>query len=229
MKTSVKSSGFLSHPPRTPLGGSISIADSVQGEQRTGKNAAENHLSVFFPELLRDASDRIMKLTNRTVRMCGILVGTVTVATLLLTRVNDRLTVHLVDWHKNPVSASVIVQETRLFPMLGSMNFLPQWARKSTTSNNVNIADGILKARRVNRPGNQTVLIVRAKTEPSEFLIYLIGKTNGANLYRWPDKPRPPRIRIDRDGIRHEEYMLGGPAEWERISREQTDVSVILD
>jgi len=97
-----------------------------------------------------------MKLTKRTVWTGGIVVAAVVVAFLLLSSVKDQLTVHLVDWNKKPVSASVTVQETRLYPVLGSMKFLPQWARVSTRTNDVNAMDGILKVRRVKKAGNDT-------------------------------------------------------------------------
>jgi hypothetical protein len=151
------------------------------------------------------------------------------VALVLLGRGKDQLTVHLVDGDKKPVSASVTVQETRLYRILGSMKFLPLWARAATTTNHLNVIDGTVKVRRVSGPGSETLLIIKAKMEPSEFLVFLIGKTNGAGLYRWPDKPRPPRIRIDPDGTTHNEIILGGGAEWERINPKRTEVSLILD
>jgi hypothetical protein len=171
-----------------------------------------------------------MTLMRPTVWLVGIIVAALVVALLRLHGVKDQLTVHLVDQNKKPVSASVTVKETRLYPFLGSMKFLPSWARAATTSNQVNAIDGIVKVHRVNGPGNEALLLIRAKMEPSEFLIFLIGKTNGAGLSRWPDKPRPPRRRIGRDGKEYGEVViLTGGAEWERIKPERTEVSVILD
>jgi len=133
----------------------------------------------------------------------GIVVAAIVVALVRLNRVDDRLAVHLVDADKKPVSASVTVWETRLYPILGSMKFLPQWARTSTRSNQVSVIDGIVKVRRVNGPGNDTLLGIRPKMVRS-FAVYIIGKTNGANVYRFQER-------------------VG------TITSEQTDLSVILD
>jgi hypothetical protein len=165
-----------------------------------------------------------MRLMRPTVWLAGIIVAALVVALLLLHGAKDQLIVHLVDQNRKPVSASVTVQETRHYPFLGSMKFLPAWARAAKTSNQVNAIEGIVKVHRVNGPGNETLLIIRAKMDPSEFLIFLIGKTNGAGLSRWPDKPRPRRIGPDGG-----EVILTGAAELETIKPERTEVSVILD
>jgi len=133
-------------------------------------------------------------------------VAAIVVTLVRLNRVDDRLAVHLVDADKKPVSASVTVWETRLYPILGSMKFLPQWARTSTRSNQVNVIDGIVKVRRVNGPGNDTmlgILPIRPKMVRS-FAVYIFGKTNGANVYRFQER-------------------VG------TITSEYTDLSVILD
>jgi hypothetical protein len=122
--------------------------------------------------------------------------------------VNDQLTVHLVDANKKPVSAFVTVQEVRSYPMLGSMKFLPPWARQSTRTNTLDVIDRTVKVRRIKAPGNDTLLIIRAKLQPSEFLVFLTGETNSAGLYRWPEK---------------------GTERREIVKPQQTDVSVILD
>ena len=130
----------------------------------------------------------------------------IVVALVHLNRVDDRLAVHLVDADKKPVSASVTVWETGLYPVLGSMKFLPQWARTSTRSNQVTLIDGLVKVRRVNGPGNDTILgilPIRPKMWRS-FAVFIIGKTNGANVYRFQER-------------------VG------TITLEQTDLSVILD
>src|SRR5437763_17145425 len=97
--------------------------------------------------------------------ICGIVVAAFVIAFVRANRVDDRLTVHLVDWEKQPVSASVTVEETRPYPLLGSVKFLPQWARFSTRSNHVNVIDGTLKVRRVKTLGNDTIQVIMAKME----------------------------------------------------------------
>jgi hypothetical protein len=139
-----------------------------------------------------------------TLWICGIVLPTFLIACAGQNSVKDQLTVHLINADKKPVTASVIVQEKRRYPILRPMTFLPQWARASTRSNHVNVIDGIVKVRRVNGPRNETVLIIRAKMKPSEFLVFIIGETNAANVYLFQRK-------------------VG------RITREQADVSVMLE
>jgi hypothetical protein len=118
-----------------------------------------------------------MKLAKPTAWIAGIVVAAFAVAFVLLASVKDQLTVHLLDWNKKAVSASVTVQETRLYPILGSMKFLPQWARASTRSNHVNAIDGMVKVRRVNGLGNETLFDHQGK-DGAERVPHLSNRQN---------------------------------------------------
>jgi hypothetical protein len=88
--------------------------------------------------------------------------------------------------------------------------------------NGVNAINGVLKVRRGKKAGNETLLIIRVKMKPSEFLVYLIGESNGAGLYRWPPRRE---VTANQSNI----IILSDPGPKEKIEPEQAEVSVILD
>ena len=168
-----------------------------------------------------------MKTTKSWIWVFGILVTTV--AVVINRRTGDVLTVHLVDESKKPVSASVTVQETRRYPILGSMKFLPPWAQVSTRTSKLDVIDGILKVRRIKAHGDETLLMIRARRQPSEFVVFLVGGTNGATFWRWPERGREGSVRIKPDWTGFSVTLHNQGGERERIKPEQTEISVVLD